>query len=437
VRFWVGWAVLLLPVVARAEPEVDAALETEPRFSLLSVSYELRSASVERVANVLLTPRLAISHYGTDWYLRVSPRLPPTVLPGLSPRASGEDRHRQDIRYGRIEVGTHWPHSRLMIATGLRVAGLEIDREEGSFGPRTPNGISVAGPELAAILRVPITPMDRLRIDPGIGVSASYLSGGAQMGGEARLTGIGAEAEIDFFLKVNRSLSFTFGGSIAAARFGVEQDSALAFFLRSLDTVVARAYVGFAFHDVEGFGRNDFEVRPVSDPKEVEPKVLPFSGAPELVLETLDGRDDFDFNGLPQTSSISGDRRARSKLPGQGARPWVVINFGASYCDDCREELPLYAKLAAAWPEGTFTFVTIDDTEAGREELRVATEGLPIMVLADPDLRVADRWWVRDIPQLFLVDREGRVRFHRRGFGADTLERLDAAIRAMHDADGM
>jgi cytochrome c biogenesis protein CcmG/thiol:disulfide interchange protein DsbE len=66
--------------------------------------------------------------------------------------------------------------------------------------------------------------------------------------------------------------------------------------------------------------------------------------------------------------------------------------------------------------------VGIDVRDGARQaaDLLAATGGDPGRSLADPTGRLAAAWGVRDLPQTFVVDRDGTVRAHRLGAVTDS-----------------
>jgi thiol-disulfide isomerase/thioredoxin len=94
----------------------------------------------------------------------------------------------------------------------------------------------------------------------------------------------------------------------------------------------------------------------------------------------------------------------------------VVLNFWATWCGPCRQEMPELQRLADDLHGAPFTLLTIDlgedsDAIAGfRNEL-----GLRLPVLMDQDSDVADTYGVRALPATFLIDDAGALRQQRLG----------------------
>jgi len=123
----------------------------------------------------------------------------------------------------------------------------------------------------------------------------------------------------------------------------------------------------------------------------------PGAAAPEAELRMLDGA-----------------RVTLSSLKGK----WVLVDFWATWCPPCMEEMPYLVKLADAYgPRGlTFLAVNQDGDEDTRGVQRFADNvaGLRRYVALAPNGLPPD-WRVEALPTLYLVGPEGKVVERRRG----------------------
>jgi peroxiredoxin len=88
----------------------------------------------------------------------------------------------------------------------------------------------------------------------------------------------------------------------------------------------------------------------------------------------------------------------------------VFLNFWATWCPPCRDEMPSMEKLYTEFKDRDFTMLAVDLRE-GTKKVRAFKERfkLNFPILLDYDGRVGLRYGVRSIPTTYLIDREGYV----------------------------
>ena len=93
----------------------------------------------------------------------------------------------------------------------------------------------------------------------------------------------------------------------------------------------------------------------------------------------------------------------------------LLINFWASWCEPCRQEMPSLQRVALS-RSAEIKVLTVNFKEApGSVEQFMAQTGLQLPVLRDGDGAIARQWGVRVFPSTILVDSEGIVRSTVRG----------------------
>ena len=107
------------------------------------------------------------------------------------------------------------------------------------------------------------------------------------------------------------------------------------------------------------------------------------------------------------------DRSGVVRTQADFAGKYVVYDFWATWCPDCREDVPAMKDLYAKYGDKV-TFVGISfDTEPEKLDAFVAENGIGWMQLSDfvtkKESKVADDFRVKWIPSMYLVDPDGKV----------------------------
>ena len=88
----------------------------------------------------------------------------------------------------------------------------------------------------------------------------------------------------------------------------------------------------------------------------------------------------------------------------------VLLNFWASWCDPCIEEIPDLIRLQDEYKDLPFTILGIDVGESKRKVTwAINRMGINYPVVMDPELKVAETYNVRGIPTSLLINSEGEV----------------------------
>lgn len=87
----------------------------------------------------------------------------------------------------------------------------------------------------------------------------------------------------------------------------------------------------------------------------------------------------------------------------------VAVNFWATWCAPCRQELPELAEAWAANHDRCFELLGVVE-ESAREDVVAAASRIPYPVLVDQRAEAAAAWQVTAYPRTYLVDAEGKVR---------------------------
>ena len=107
------------------------------------------------------------------------------------------------------------------------------------------------------------------------------------------------------------------------------------------------------------------------------------------------------------------DRSGVVRTQADFAGKYVVYDFWATWCPDCREDVPAMKDLYAKYGDKV-TIVGISfDTDPEKLDAFVAENGIGWMQLSDfvkkKESKVADDFRVKWIPSMYLVDPDGKV----------------------------
>lgn len=111
--------------------------------------------------------------------------------------------------------------------------------------------------------------------------------------------------------------------------------------------------------------------------------------------------------------SLSGKNLKLSEMAGKV----VLVNFWASWCDPCREEMPLLNALHNKYEPLGFTVLGVnveEDVAGALTFLKNVPVDFP--VLLDSSNRVSKQYQVIAMPTTVMVDRDGKLRYLHKGY---------------------
>ena len=90
----------------------------------------------------------------------------------------------------------------------------------------------------------------------------------------------------------------------------------------------------------------------------------------------------------------------------------VLVNFWATWCEPCRDEMPSIERLRQSLAGQPFEVLAVNIGEPlGRIERFLEKMPLGFPMLLDRDTGVAKAWKARVVPATFLVGPDGRIRY--------------------------
>ncbi len=139
--------------------------------------------------------------------------------------------------------------------------------------------------------------------------------------------------------------------------------------------------------------------------------VTPQAQAPDFTLKSSEGRN-----------LRLGEQRGQV----------VLVNFWASWCGPCKQEMPHLNRLYDKYRASGFTLLAVNiDDDAKHGAATAAKWGLRFPVLLDADKKVTRQYDLGAMPSTVLIDRDGKVRFLHRGYREGMEDAYEKQIREL------
>ncbi len=95
----------------------------------------------------------------------------------------------------------------------------------------------------------------------------------------------------------------------------------------------------------------------------------------------------------------------------------VLLNFWASWCGPCRQEMPLLEKLYQRYRKLGFTILGVNVEEDSRQAKRMLKEiRVSFPILFDTQSKVSELYHVSAMPSTVIIDRDGNMRYLHKGY---------------------
>lgn len=122
-----------------------------------------------------------------------------------------------------------------------------------------------------------------------------------------------------------------------------------------------------------------------------------------------------DLAGVSEKPPRTADPRLHSFLAAHKGQA-VLINFWATWCEPCREEMPSLQRLAKRWRDRGLAVVTVAVADNARrvEDYRWELD-VELPAIDDPSQALSRPWGARVLPTTVILDREHRIRFRGQG----------------------
>ena len=165
--------------------------------------------------------------------------------------------------------------------------------------------------------------------------------------------------------------------------------------MKSLKTKVAATLITLAFV----FGSSAFAATELKGP------------APDFTLKSLKGSN-------LKLSEFRGDV--------------VMINFWASWCGPCRQEMPILNDLYLKYRDMGFTLLGVNVEENSTKAANMVRELKVVFpVLFDTENTASKLYKVEAMPSTIIVDRDGNMRYLHRGYVPGTEDEYQRQVREL------
>jgi peroxiredoxin len=110
----------------------------------------------------------------------------------------------------------------------------------------------------------------------------------------------------------------------------------------------------------------------------------------------------------------------------------VLVNFWATWCGPCRQEMPLLNQMYQKYQASGFTLLGVNvDDDSKNAATVVGKLGVSFPVLLDSEKKVSKLYDLNSMPSTLIIDRDGRVRYVHRGYQSGYEATYEKQIREL------
>ena len=110
----------------------------------------------------------------------------------------------------------------------------------------------------------------------------------------------------------------------------------------------------------------------------------------------------------------------------------VLVNFWATWCGPCREEMPRLETLYEKYHKSGFVLLGVNVDDDPRTALATAAKlNVSFPVLLDTDKHVSKLYDLSTMPSTVVIDRDGKVRYLHRGYRDGDEAEYEQTIRGL------
>jgi peroxiredoxin len=112
-------------------------------------------------------------------------------------------------------------------------------------------------------------------------------------------------------------------------------------------------------------------------------------------------------------AALAGGQDTLSQFKGQV----VLVNFWATWCGPCQQEMPLLDQMYKKYKPAGFTLIGVNvDKDESPVKALMAKKPVSFPVLLDPANQVSKAYHVNEMPSTVIIDRKGDIRWVHLGY---------------------
>lgn len=143
------------------------------------------------------------------------------------------------------------------------------------------------------------------------------------------------------------------------------------------------------------------------------------TGPERLSVPEIKYKPENNVTGQIRPDFVLQDKDGKERYVQEWDGKVLVINFWATWCPPCREEIPGFIRLQNKYADRGLQFVGIALQTAAEVQDFIAELGInyPVLVGLDDVIKVAEDYGNKSgvLPYTVIIDREQKIRFIRRG----------------------
>ena len=121
----------------------------------------------------------------------------------------------------------------------------------------------------------------------------------------------------------------------------------------------------------------------------------------------------------------------------------TVLSFFATWCGLCRVEMPVLDTLSQSYSDINFYLVDVSGLTQGKNKMKedpakvtimVESLGVTLQVLMDKYGKVAEKYGVKSLPRLVVIDAKSKVHYIHDGYAPGDEKKLKEVLDKLTDA---